>query len=53
MKKGSPKGEPDKAQKTRLVTLAACATTGAPKERGGYAVKRSYAAKEGADMLPP
>ena len=36
MKKGSPKGEQDKAQKTRLVTLAACATTGAPKERSGY-----------------
>ena len=35
VKKGSPKGEPDKAQKTRLVTLAACATTGAPKDRSG------------------
>lgn len=30
------------------MTLAACATTGAPKERSGYAIKRSYEAKEGA-----
>lgn len=41
VKKGSPKGEPDKAQKTRLVTLAACDTLRPSGSSGSTARSRT------------